>query len=188
MVKIAYNKQIISERIKGMRKEKGWTQKELSARSGVSVEAIKLYETAKRVPDKFNRQELSKVFRVNEEYLLGETEFKNFADRYDKEHPEKVKQNCHEVQLLEIAEKLGYIKIDSDDPEKEFSDFINYLKKYNEREVSKMTRNEVKVITNATTNEIRVNFETGEITIYAVTEADVERGFQELIKRGIIKE
>ncbi|MCI5648627.1 MAG: helix-turn-helix domain-containing protein [Fusicatenibacter sp.] len=188
MVKIAYDKQIISERIKGMRKEKGWTQKELSARSGVSVEAIKLYETAKRVPDKFNRQELSKVFRVNEEYLLGKTEFKNFADRYDKEHQEEVKHSSYEVQLLETAEKLGLYTINSDDPEKDSSDFINYIKNYQERKEKIMKLSDVKVVASETINEVRENFETGEITIYASSEENVRKAIDQLIKRGMVEE
>lgn len=49
------------------------------------------------------------------------------------------------------------------------------------------TRNDVKVITGTKSNQIIENFETGDITIQAIRETDVEKAFQQLIKRGIIQ-
>lgn len=188
MVKMMYDPTIVSEQIKTLRKKHGLTQQQLADKCGISINSVKSYESGRRIPDNFNLQQLAHTLRVDPFYLLGETNFENYANRYDKEHPEEVKHTFYEVQLLESAEKLGLYTINSDDPEKESSDFINYIKQYNERMVSKMAKSKVNVVTNTTTNEIRENFETGEITIYAITEADVEKGFQQLIKRGIIEE
>ncbi len=50
------------------------------------------------------------------------------------------------------------------------------------------TRKDITVTTGSAENRIIDNFETGEITIQAITEEDVERGFQQLVSRGIIAE
>lgn len=179
-----------------MKKENGRkvTQSDFAEHYGVSDQAVRDWEAGRSSVPEIVLENLSDSLGIDIDFLKCRYDLPNLSElleKWDKQRPNmkyEVEHYYYERQLLETAEKLGYIKIDSDDPERESSDFINYIKQYNEREVSKMTKSDVNVITNATTNEIRENFETGEITIYAVTDADVEKGFQQLIKRGIIEE
>lgn len=188
MVKQKYNSAVVANRIKTLRKEKGWTQIDLANQAGISLVSVKLYETQKRIPDNFNISALAKVFRVSPFYLLGETDYKNKWDKYDKEHPEEVRRLRTDADFLESAEALGFYHQGTDDPERDYEEYMNYNRMYQERKEVMKTRSEIKVIIGSEENRIIENFGTGEITIQAVSEEDVEKGFQQLIRRGIIAE
>ena len=65
------NSKIVSQRLKELRKEKKITQQELAEETGISINSLKNYECARRIPDKYNLHLLSDYFRVDEEYILG---------------------------------------------------------------------------------------------------------------------
>lgn len=62
---------ILSQRIKKLRKEYGYTQTQLASVLGVSRGAIANWESGIRVPDSGTVANLATVFRVSVDYLLG---------------------------------------------------------------------------------------------------------------------
>ena len=180
MTQRKYNPIIVKNRLKELRNEKGMTQKEVAEAIHFSVSTIKQYENGYRIPDNENLQILSAFYNVNPKYILGEIDFKNQFDKWNKT------VDLSQLKFWENGVEIGWFpEIKSDD---EYEDFVHYLKQYEERSEMKVRIDDIKVVTNANTNEIRENFETGEITIYAVSEADAEKGFRQLIKRGMIEE
>lgn len=57
--------------LRKVRKESGMTMKDLAQRIGVSESAISQYENGKRQPGYETLIELSKIFDVSTDYLLG---------------------------------------------------------------------------------------------------------------------
>lgn len=195
MVKQKYNPVVVANRIKTLRKEKGWTQSKLAELSGVSLPSIKQYETQKRIPDNYCINALATAFHVSPFYLLGETPFRSERERlqakwkeYDSLHEEDLKRIRTELHFIESAERLGFYYPSSDDPERDYEEYMNYNRMYQERKEAMKTRSEINVVIGATENRIIENFGTGEITIQVINEEDVEKGFQQLIRRGIIAE
>lgn len=70
------NSKIVSQRLKELRKEKKITQRELVEKTGISINSIKNYECARRVPDRYNLNLLSDFYRVDKEYILGSSDYK----------------------------------------------------------------------------------------------------------------
>ncbi len=62
---------IVSSRLKALRKEKGLTQIAVSSLTGISLPAIKQYETGARIPDSVNIYILSNFYKVDVRYILG---------------------------------------------------------------------------------------------------------------------
>ena len=186
MVKQKYDPNIVANRIKTLRKEKEWTQSELAEKAGISLVSVKQYETKKRIPDNHCINALAKALRVSPFYLLGETDFRNKWYEYDANHIQENKQLRIETNFIESAEALGFYHQGIDDPERDYEEFIAYNRMYQERKENMKTRKDITVITGSDQNRIIDNFETGEITIEAITEDDIEKGFQQLISRGII--
>lgn len=176
---------IVAKRLKKLRVEKGNpTQKELSVLSGVPYISIGRYERGETVPESDNLLKLASFFQVDPEYILGRTDFKNIFDKWNQT------TDLQKLKKENIFWKTGFEiglfpEIQSED---DYKSFINYLKYYEIRKEMRMKKEEIKVVLNATENRIIDSFETGEITIYAVSEADVEKGFQHLMNRGIIAE
>lgn len=175
----------VSKRLRKLRLEKGIrSQSELSELAGVSYISIGRYERAETVPEGENLLKLASFYNVYPEYILGKTECKNALDKWNQ--AVDLEQLREEVMFWETGTKIGlFPELRCDD---ETQSFIQYLKQYEERSEMKVKIDDIKVVTNANTNEIRENFETGEITIYAISEADAEKGFRQLIKRGMIEE
>ncbi|MEW6447710.1 MAG: helix-turn-helix transcriptional regulator [Bacillota bacterium] len=66
----------LSNRLKTLRKFKGWTQEELAARTGVTRDTIAGYESKvkQRQPNPDMLVRLAKTFGVSVDYLLGLTD------------------------------------------------------------------------------------------------------------------
>lgn len=63
-----------SERLKGLRKERRWTSKEMAEYLGVSQRAYLYYESAKNYPTIPGLLKLADFFGVSTDYLLGRTD------------------------------------------------------------------------------------------------------------------
>lgn len=61
----------IGERIKEQRENKGWSQKELAEKLGITQDSISLWEKNRRIPNTPYIIELCKVFNISTDYLLG---------------------------------------------------------------------------------------------------------------------
>ena len=62
---------MISERIKELREQNGYTQTTLAKELGLSRSAINAWEMGLSVPSTQYLVELSKLFRVSTDYILG---------------------------------------------------------------------------------------------------------------------
>lgn len=188
MVKQKYDSKVVAKRLKEELKSHDWKYLDLAEKAGISVDSIKSYGSGRRIPDNYNINALAKALNVSPFYLLGETPFRNKWEEYDSLHEEDVNRIRTEVKFIESAESLGFYHQGSENPEKDYEEYITYNQKFKERKENMKTRKEITVITGSVENRIIENFVTGEITIQAVSEEDVERGFQQLIRRGIIAE
>lgn len=179
-------KPAVADRIQTLRIQKGYSQEQLAEKLGVSLDTVKGWESGRRTPKGDNMKHLCLVLHTKEEYILnGDDSFSRTLPKWDKVHRPI-------IQFIQTAVSLDFFHYsdpsDSEKSQKEENDYIAYNKQYEERQVNKMKKEEIKVILNATENRIIDSFETGEIIIYAVSEADVEKGFQHLMNRGIIAE
>lgn len=76
---------ISAKRIKDQRKELGWTQKELSEKTGIPLQTIKAYECGYRVPEPDYREWLGIALGVYPKWLIDENEdIKNLDDMINK--------------------------------------------------------------------------------------------------------
>lgn len=66
---------IISKRIKELRIENNLTQKQFGERLNVSQDTVSLWEKGKSLPSTEYVIEISKVFHVTSDYLLGLTDY-----------------------------------------------------------------------------------------------------------------
>lgn len=64
----------VSERIKLLREERGWSQRELARRLGVSFPVLNRIEQGKRAVDDVELQKLADIFNVSVDFLLGRTD------------------------------------------------------------------------------------------------------------------
>lgn len=88
---------IFSERLRTLRKCQNLTQQELADRLGISASTIGMYEQGRREPDADTLKDISQLFNVSIDYLLGSAddsegnkeltvmleEFANELSRYD---------------------------------------------------------------------------------------------------------
>ena len=188
MVKQKYDSKVVAKRLKEELKSRDWKYSDLAEKAGISVDSVKSYGSGRRIPDNYNINALAKALHVSSSYLLGETPFRNKGEEYDSLHEEDVNRIRTEVKFIESAESLGFFHQGSENPEKDYEEYITYNQKFKERKENMKTRKDVTVVIGSAESRIIVNFVSGEITIQAVSEEDVERGFQEFIKRGIIAE
>lgn len=187
---MAENTNVFKKRIREERERLDLSQKELTDSCGIGINTYQSWEIGRRTPQMNSKTLaiLAKFFKVSPLYLLGKTPFRSTWEEYDSLHEEDLKRIKKELQFTESAERLGFYHQGTDDPEKDYEEYMNYNRMYQERKEAMKTRSEIKVIIGSEENRIIENFGTGEITIQAVSEEDVEKGFQQLIRRGIIAE
>lgn len=70
----------IGERIRLMRKRRGWTQKQLGEHIGASASAVGMYEQGRRVPDALVLGRLCQALQASAASLVGEREFPGSRD------------------------------------------------------------------------------------------------------------
>ena len=64
---------ILAEKITEERKKNGWSQEELADKLGVSRQAVSKWESAGSIPELQKIIQLSELFNVSTDYLLGRT-------------------------------------------------------------------------------------------------------------------
>ncbi|MBK5077293.1 helix-turn-helix transcriptional regulator [Lactococcus lactis] len=67
----------LSERLKSLRLEQGYTQKELANKLGIAYQNIQKYEKGIAKPLNKNLENLAEVFQVSVSYLMGETNIRS---------------------------------------------------------------------------------------------------------------
>ena len=79
------NKTILSERMKKLRKEQGYTQEQVAKILNISVAALSRYETGAFEPKSVDLiVDLAFLYKVSTDYLLGKTNAKNPEIDFDK--------------------------------------------------------------------------------------------------------
>lgn len=63
--------------LKGLREEKGISQRELAEKLGISGSSVAMYESNKREPDFEMLENIADFFNVDMNYLLGKTPIRN---------------------------------------------------------------------------------------------------------------
>lgn len=112
---------LFKQRLKELREEYGLSLQEVADKCGISKSAVYLYELGKRNPKQKALEELSCLFNVDIDYLLGKTDIKNAAanamgfnsleDAYKagatKEQPPTPKLTESERAWIELYRKLS---------------------------------------------------------------------------------
>jgi len=70
-----------SSRLRKLREENNMTQKEIADKLGITRAAVGLYEQGKRNIDNKTLINLTKIFNVSADYLLGKTDERSPADK-----------------------------------------------------------------------------------------------------------
>lgn len=189
---------VISNRIKEKRKERKWTQQDLADKMGLSLDTIKSWESKSKdkTPRPENMKHLCRLLHTSEEYLLGgKDEVNEWLSKYDLDNHDKVSKLKQELGLLEYCDSIGCStsELHEDSTKALITGVTNYIQHnyddfLNERGLSKMTREDVKVIMNDAKNQVIDDFENGTLTVYATSEENLEQAFQNLVKRGMISE
>lgn len=94
-------------RLTELMKEKELNQAELAAKVGFSRKAINEYLNGKSCPDKWHLHELAKFFNVFDEYLSGETEYRDAGEMADKSLTEGERET-----LIRHLEMMRYFDIE----------------------------------------------------------------------------
>lgn len=64
---------MFADKLRALRKEAGYTQKQLGEILGISTSCVGMYEQGRREPDAAMLMRICSVFSVNADYLLGES-------------------------------------------------------------------------------------------------------------------
>ena len=96
------------DRLKSLRKNSGYTQKELGEKLNVSGRVIGYYESNERFPDKDTLTDIADFFKVSVDYLLGRTDIKNSSsNKVDINNKEKDVEELLEETMSQILNQDG---------------------------------------------------------------------------------
>lgn len=70
VLSVRKGRQMISEKIRALRKLKGWTQIQLSRKIGLSLNSIHYYENEKSVPNVYTAKDIADALGVSLDYLF----------------------------------------------------------------------------------------------------------------------
>ncbi|MGE7875373.1 helix-turn-helix domain-containing protein [Streptomyces venezuelae] len=111
---------ILSIRIKELRKERKWSQKELGERVDVSESFISKVESGKKQPSRDVTTKIAEVLNVTTDYLLGRSEDPELTTEEDKIVSEEGKN------IMEIIENLP--KEERKKAWEQLEMYVNYMK------------------------------------------------------------
>ena len=98
---------MFGDRLKLLRKNCNYTQKELGEKLNVSGRVIGYYESNERFPDKETLTRLADFFEVSVDYLLGRTDIKNNVKDYKIDTNKINNDNDIEKMIDELMEQKG---------------------------------------------------------------------------------
>lgn len=88
-------------RIAQLRKEKGLNQVGLGLRLNVSQKMVSAYESGIHQPSIETLLELSKIFNVSVDYILGNSDIRQSAEKFSRDN-----LSTNELKLLELYKEL----------------------------------------------------------------------------------
>lgn len=74
-------KKMIAQRLREIRKGKGWTQREAAKKYGIDYRPLNLYESGDRIPPTHALLAISAATGVSIDYLLGRTNFSTYESK-----------------------------------------------------------------------------------------------------------
>lgn len=83
----------IGERLKELRKSKGWTQVQVAAKMGLTDSVISFYERQERAPSPEVLVKFSELYGVSTDYLLG-------VEKIDDQHLDVTGLSKREITIL----------------------------------------------------------------------------------------
>jgi transcriptional regulator with XRE-family HTH domain len=106
---------MFGKRLKQLRKENRWTQKELGEKINISDRVIGYYESSERFPsDETILNKIAEIFNVSVDYLLGRTDIKspyiNNEKIKNKAYHHLDKYGLPEEAIQQIEEYIEFIK------------------------------------------------------------------------------
>lgn len=76
---------MFDKRLKKLRLEQGWKQKDLAEKLGMATSTIGMYERGLRQPDTDTLTKFSILFNVSSDYLLGISDKRDHSDLTEKD-------------------------------------------------------------------------------------------------------
>lgn len=114
---------MIGERIRQLRKERNWNQKELAKRIGITPDAVSTWETGIRDPRPAQRQKLAKAFGISEAELFSDISMKNISP----EVLEALKDPVAVKALLLVFKSTKGLKANPHDTKSDIQHFFEHL-------------------------------------------------------------
>lgn len=113
---------MLKDRLKELRTEYQLLQKDVATYLNITSSAYGFYEQGKRIPDADTVKKLSEYFKVSTDYLLGESNIKESADKL-------VKNDTKNIQETTIALHSDHDYADlPEEAKKEIDNFIEYVR------------------------------------------------------------
>lgn len=110
----------LSNILKKLRLEQGYTQQQIAEKLNVPYQSYQRWEKGKKVPSKNSLEKLGNVFSVSVSYLLGETNVKQFSELLNISEQLDANQNKY---LLEVAKST--LK-EQKAKEKQLNDYVQH--------------------------------------------------------------
>ncbi len=108
-----YKDNILGQRIKALRKEHKYTQEDVAKKLNISIAALSRYETGAFEPKSLELiVDLSTLYNVSTDYLLGKTDAKNLEIDFEKMDiglTNKTYESLTEAQRLQIKKLISVI-------------------------------------------------------------------------------
>ena len=108
-----YKNNILGQRIKSLREEHKYTQEDVAKKLNISIAALSRYETGTFEPKSLELiVDLSTLYNVSTDYLLGKTDAKNPEIDFEKMDiglTNKTYENLTEAQRLQIKKLISVI-------------------------------------------------------------------------------
>lgn len=100
---------MFGKRLKNLRENAGFTQEQLGKKLNVVKSNISMYENGTRIPNADILEQLSKIFDVSIDYLLGKTDVKKYDNPYEDELEKVLFSKAKELTDEEKKAVLGVI-------------------------------------------------------------------------------
>ncbi|MBD1373781.1 helix-turn-helix domain-containing protein [Hazenella sp. IB182357] len=113
---------IFGYRLRELREEKGWEQRELKDIIGVSQSTLSEYENGKKVPRPDKLKKITEIFDVSVDYMLGKTDEKKPINN-------NKKQELDLEKIMKMNPHIGGVPISEEDAQM----FIDILESYKKR-------------------------------------------------------
>ena len=94
----------MSERIKNLRVQNGFTQSQLGKAIGVTKVSISGYESGNRIPELNTVIKLADIFEVSMDYLIGREEKEHYNDLLKDDHPPYIYYGYDDIEELSYVE------------------------------------------------------------------------------------